>query len=86
MKTERFFLTADYIHEGIDKCEWFEIVSPDEKAAVFSILHYLEAQGKDVQCIVTVLGVNSMDELKEFVDHGPKHGTVCVTHIFDREE
>ena len=86
MKTETFYLTADYIHEGIDKCEWFMITAPDENTAVFSILHHLEAQGKDVQCIINVLGVNSMDELKEFVDHGPKPGTVCITHIFDRED
>lgn len=86
MKAKQFYMTADYIHEGIDKCEWFVIVAPDENTAVYTILNYLESQGKDVQCIINVLGVNSMDELKNFVNNGPKSGVHCIVHVFDQKE
>lgn len=84
MKIERFFMTADYIQDGIDKCEWFELAAPSEHDAINLLLNLLEPQGKDVQCIVTVMGINSIDELKDFVYHGPKPGTVCFAHVLDQ--
>ena len=85
MKINSYFLVADYIDAGISKHEWFEIAAPSENIAVNAILNSLENQGKDVQCIINVLGIESMEELTHFVLGGPIPGTACVAHIFHQE-
>lgn len=81
-----FYLVMDFVEDGIYKHNWCMVGAKNSDHAVMSTLNTLERQGKNVQCITEVIGVNSMAELEETVISGPKPGIVYIAHVFDQEE
>lgn len=81
-----FYLVLDFVEDGICKHNWCMVGARNSDHAVMSALNALERQGKDVQCITEVIGVNSMAELEETVISGPKSGILYIAHVFDQEE
>lgn len=81
-----FYLIADFIEDGIDKHDWYMVDARNSEHAVMGALNVLERQGKDVQCITEVIGVNSMAELADTAMHGPKPGILYIAHVFDELE